>query len=58
MKPEAKAAKTVELNEDEKAVLKMLKTAGKIELGGLKTQSGLSNKKWKWNIKNTSKSHH
>ena len=55
MKPETKAAKTVELNEDEKAVLKMLQTAEKIELGALKTQSGLSNKKWDKTIKGLTK---
>lgn len=55
MKPEQKAAPTVELNEDEKSVLKMLKTAEKIELGALKTQSGLSNKKWDKTIKGLTK---
>jgi len=55
MKPEQKAAPTVELNEDEKAVLKMLQTAEKIELGALKTQSGLSNKKWDKTIKGLTK---
>ena len=55
MKPETQAAKTVELNEDEKAVLKMLQTAEKIELGELKTQSGLSNKKWDKTIKGLTK---
>jgi lysyl-tRNA synthetase class 2 len=56
MKPEQKAAPTVELNDDEKAVLKMLQTAEKIELGELKTQSGLSNKKWDKTIKGLTKS--
>ncbi len=55
MKPETIAAKTVELNDDEKAVLKMLQKAGKIELGELKTQSGLSNKKWDKTIKGLTK---
>ncbi|MEL4456005.1 lysine--tRNA ligase [Lutimonas vermicola] len=55
MKPETKAAKTIELNEDEKAVLKMLQAAEKIELGDLKTQSGLSNKKWDKTIKGLTK---
>ncbi len=55
MKPEQKAAPTVELNDDEKAVLKMLQTAEKIELGELKTQSGLSNKKWDKTIKGLTK---
>lgn len=51
MKPETKAVKTVEMNEDEKAVLRMLKQAEKIDLNELKTQSGLSNKKWDKTIK-------
>ncbi len=55
MKPEQKTAPTVELNDDEKAVLKMLQTAEKIELGDLKTQSGLSNKKWDKTIKGLTK---
>ncbi len=55
MKPETKAAKTVELNEDEKAVLKMLQKAEKIDLSELKTQSGLSNKKWDKTIKGLTK---
>ncbi len=55
MKPEAKAAKTVELNEDEKAVLKMIQKAERIDLSELKTQSGLSNKKWDKTIKGLTK---
>jgi len=55
MKPEQKAAPTVELNEDEKAVLKILQTAEKMELGDLKTESGLSNKKWDKTIKGLTK---
>ncbi len=55
MKPEAKAAKAVELNEDEKAVLKMIQKAEKIDLNELKTQSGLSNKKWDKTIKGLTK---
>ena len=54
MKPEQKAP-TVELNDDEKAVLAMLQKAEKIELGELKTQSGLSNKKWDKTIKGLTK---
>lgn len=56
MKPEVKAAKTVELNDDEKAVLNLLQKAEKIELVELKTQSGLSNKKWDKTIKGLTKS--
>ncbi len=55
MKPEVRAAQTVELNDDEKAVLKLLQKAEKILLGDLKTQSGLSNKKWDKTIKGLTK---
>ena len=55
MKPETKAAKTVELNDDEKAVLKMLQKTVKIDLNDLKVQSGLSNKKWDTTIKHLTK---
>ncbi len=55
MKPETKAAKTIELNEDEKAVLKMIQKAERIDLNELKTQSGLSNKKWDKTIKGLTK---
>ena len=54
MKPEQKAP-LVELSEDEKAVLEMLQKAEKIDLGELKTQSGLSNKKWDKTIKGLTK---
>ena len=43
MKPEKKP---VELSEEEKAVMKLLRSGSEMELGILKTQSGLSNKKW------------
>jgi len=55
MKPEVRAAQAVELNVEEKAVLKMLQEAEKIELGELKTQSGLPNKKWDKTIKGLTK---
>ncbi len=55
MKPEVRAAQAIELNEDEKAVLKLLQKAEKILLGDLKTQSGLSNKKWDKTIKGLTK---
>jgi lysyl-tRNA synthetase class 2 len=45
MRPEKKAV-TVSLSEDEKAVYELLKPHGKMELGELKNQTGLSNKKW------------
>ena len=43
MKPERKK---VELNEEEKTVLELLKKQNPIDLNTLKEQSGLSNKKW------------
>jgi len=48
MKPEKKA---VELSEDEKAVLELLKASSPIELVTLKEQTGFSNKKWDKAIK-------
>ncbi|MFE8437606.1 lysine--tRNA ligase [Tenacibaculum sp. ZH3_bin.2] len=54
MKPEKKAP-TVELNDDEKAVLTLLEKAERIGLNELKTQSGLSNKKWDKTIKGLTK---
>ncbi|WGH77039.1 lysine--tRNA ligase [Tenacibaculum tangerinum] len=54
MKPERKAP-TVELNDDEKALLTLLEKAEKIELNELKSQSGLSNKKWDKTIKGLTK---
>lgn len=52
MKPEKKAP---EISEDEKAVLALLKTNSPIELDMLKTNSGLSNKKWDKAIKGLTK---
>ena len=54
MKPEKKAP-SIELNNDEKAVFEILKKVEKIELPALKTQSGLSNKKWDKTIKGLTK---
>jgi len=51
MRPEVRASQTVELNDEEKAVLAILQKAEKITLSDLKTQSGLSNKKWDKTIK-------
>ncbi len=48
MKPENKP---VELGEDEKMVLSLLKTQSPVDLNVLKEQSGLSNKKWDKAIK-------
>jgi lysyl-tRNA synthetase class 2 len=66
MKPENRAAgeltsnevtsnKAVELTEDEKAVLKLLKANSPIDLNELKGQTGLSNKKWDKAIKGLTK---
>ena len=52
MKPEKKA---VELTEDEKLVLNLLKEKSPVDLNELKTQTGLSNKKWDKAIKGLTK---
>ena len=54
MRPEKKAP-SIELNDDEKAVLEIITKAEKIDLNELKTQSGLSNKKWDKTIKGLTK---
>jgi lysyl-tRNA synthetase class 2 len=54
MKPE-RTAPTVALNDEEKAVLAIIQKVEKIELNALKTQSGLSNKKWDKTIKGLTK---
>jgi lysyl-tRNA synthetase class 2 len=54
MRPEKKAP-SIELNDEEKAVLAIITKAEKIELNELKTQSGLSNKKWDKTIKGLTK---
>ncbi len=54
MKPE-KQAPSVELNEDQQAVYDLLVKAEKLDLNDLKTQSGLSNKKWDKTIKHLTK---
>ena len=54
MRPEKKAP-SIELNDDEKAVFEMIQKAEKIALSDLKTQSGLSNKKWDKTIKGLTK---
>jgi lysyl-tRNA synthetase class 2 len=54
MRPEKKAP-SVELNDEEKAVLEIISKAEKIDLNDLKTQSGLSNKKWDKTIKGLTK---
>ncbi len=55
MRPEVRATQTINLNDDEKAVLEMIKNAEKIDLNELKTKSGLSNKKWDKTIKGLTK---
>lgn len=54
MKPEKKAP-SVELNDEEKALLKMIETNSPVLLNDLKTQSGLSNKKWDKTLKGLTK---
>jgi lysyl-tRNA synthetase class 2 len=54
MKPEA-PAKAVELTEDEKLVLNLLKANSPMDLNELKEQTGLSNKKWDKAIKGLTK---
>ena len=48
MRPEKKA---VELSEEEKSIIALLKPTGSMELGALKSQSGLSGKKWDKSMK-------
>jgi lysyl-tRNA synthetase class 2 len=50
MRPEKKVVQ-LELNEEEKAVLKLLKDSSPTDLNQLKENSGLSNKKWDKTIK-------
>ena len=52
MKPEKKA---VELTEEEKLILDLLKANSPIDLNELKEQTGLSNKKWDKAIKGLTK---
>ena len=54
MRPEQKAP-SIELNEEEKAVLALITKGEKIDLIVLKIQSGLSNKKWDKTIKGLTK---
>ncbi|WP_372768344.1 lysine--tRNA ligase [Lutibacter sp.] len=55
MRPEVRAAQAIILNEDEKSVFNILKANSPILLNDLKTQSGLSNKKWDKTIKDLTK---
>ena len=52
MKPEQKA---VQLTDDEKAVLELLKASSPVDLNALKERTGLSNKKWDKAIKGLTK---
>ena len=54
MRPEQKMP-SIELNEEEKAVLAIITKATKIDLNELKNLSGLSNKKWDKTIKGLTK---
>lgn len=54
MRPEKKAP-SIALNDEEKAVLAIIEKTEKIDLNELKTQSGLSNKKWDKTIKGLTK---
>jgi lysyl-tRNA synthetase, class II len=55
MKPEVRAAQAINLNEEEKMLLKMIETASPVLLNDLKAQSGLSNKKWDKTLKGLTK---
>jgi len=55
MKPEKKTKVTVELNAEEKLVLDLLKANSPQSLVNLKTDAGLSNKKWDKAIKHLTK---
>lgn len=48
MRPEKKA---IELSDEEKAIMAILKPSGSMELGALKTEAGLSGKKWDKSMK-------
>ncbi len=55
MRPEVRSAQAVTLNDDEKIVLAIIQKSAKIGLVDLKSQSGLSNKKWDKTIKGLTK---
>jgi lysyl-tRNA synthetase class 2 len=55
MRPEMRVAETVDLTDEEKALLAIITKAEKINLNDLKIQSGLSNKKWDKTIKGLTK---
>ncbi len=55
MRPEAKASKAINLGDDAKNVLEILKKVANLPLADLKEQAGLSNKKWDKAIKELTK---
>ena len=55
MKPETQTGPSIDLNDDEKSILEILEKEQKMLLNDLKSQSGLSNKKWDKSIKSLSK---
>jgi lysyl-tRNA synthetase class 2 len=55
MRPEKKAEKKIELNENEKLIFDILSKNSPMELGALKEQAGLSNKQWDKSIKGLTK---
>ena len=52
---EGSSNKAIELSDDEKAVLNLLKANSPMDLNALKGQTGLSNKKWGKAIKGLTK---
>ncbi len=55
MKPERRIAADIKLTQEEKDLYEILKNKSPIDLVELKTQSGLSNKKWDKTIKGLTK---
>ncbi|MBZ0326995.1 MAG: lysine--tRNA ligase, partial [Altibacter sp.] len=56
MRPERRIAADIALTQEEKDLFEILKKNSPISLEDLKTQSGLSNKKWDKTIKHLTKS--
>ncbi len=54
MKPEKKTV-VIELTDEEKSIMKLLKEQSPVALAELKEQAGLSNKKWDGSLKNLTK---
>ncbi len=55
MKPERRIAADIVLNDDKRGILSILQKTDKIDLNVLKSQTGLSNKKWDKTIKSLTK---